>query len=323
MSFGIDIGSARVTQLTEMAHWPFAARDLFPLISDAEVEAASRLLAEPFVDRPSGDLVLAIHTYVVEIGGKTIVVDTGNGNDKNRPNLLPHHMFDTDYLTRFAATGIGIDNVDAVISTHLHPDHCGWNTKLDAGVWKPTFPGATYIFGRIELEGLERLAAAGAGEGVVSDLVKTFEDSVRPVLDEAAWVAVDDGYVLAEHEGTAVVVRVAPGHTGGHLTVEIQTPDGGAVISGDVIHHPIQFLFPDLCQGGDADPAVSLRTRTALLDRCAREGLLLLPAHFPVDEPIPVGFNAIGFPEAAFFLAAREPAVDLRRAQRPGMQPTQ
>lgn len=308
MSFGIDIGSAHVTQLTELAYWPFPARDLFPLISEAEIDAVSGLLAEPFVDRRSGDLVLAIHTYVVEIGGKTIVVDTGNGNDKNRPNLLPHHMFDTDYLTRFAATGIDVDTVDLVISTHLHPDHCGWNTTLDSGVWKPTFTGATYVFGRIELEGLQQLAASGADDGVVSDLVKTFEDSVRPVLDAAAWVAVDDGHILVEHEETTVVVRVAPGHTGGHLTVEILTPDGGAVISGDVIHHPIQFLYPDLCQAGDADPAVSLRTRTGLLDRCAREGILLLPAHFPLDEPIAVGFNAIGVPEAASVLAVREPA---------------
>ncbi|XGU18690.1 MBL fold metallo-hydrolase [Rhodococcus sp. 3Y1] len=89
---------------------------------------------------------------------------------------------------------------------------------------------------------------------MVSDLAQTFEDSVRPVLDGAKWEAVDDGHVLAESEGTRVVVRSAPGHTPGHIVIEIRTADGGAVIAGDVIHHPIQFLYPDLSQGGDADP---------------------------------------------------------------------
>ncbi|GAA3160029.1 hypothetical protein GCM10020255_042590 [Rhodococcus baikonurensis] len=187
MSFTIDVGSARVTQLTELAHWPFPPRELFPHAGEAEIEDASARLTPEFFDAGSGDLVLAIHTYLVEIGGKAIVVDTGNGNSKHRPNLLPHHMFGTDYLSRFAATGVSVDDVDLVVSTHLHPDHCGWNTALDAETWRPTFPRATYVFDRTELAALEQLAADGPHEGVVSDLAQTFEDSVRPVLDGAKW----------------------------------------------------------------------------------------------------------------------------------------
>lgn len=299
MSFTIDVGSARVTQLTELAHWPFPPRELFPQASEAEISEASARLAPEFFDEGSGDLVLAIHTYLVEIGGKAVVVDTGNGNSKHRPNLLPHHMFGTDYLSRFAATGVSVDDVDLVVSTHLHPDHCGWNTALDAETWRPTFPRATYIFDRTELAALEQLAADGPHEGVVSDLAQTFEDSVRPVLDGAKWEAVDDGHVLAESEGTRVVVRSAPGHTPGHIVIEIRTADGGAVISGDVIHHPIQFLYPDLSQGGDADPEIARVTRRELLERCASEGLLLLPAHFPVDEPIVIEFDSSGAPRAS------------------------
>ena len=256
-------------------------RELFPHAGDAEIEDASARLTPEFFDAGSGDLVLAIHTYLVEIGGKAIVVDTGNGNSKHRPNLLPHHMFGTDYLSRFADTGVDVGDVDLVVSTHLHPDHCGWNTNLEAETWRPTFPRATYIFDRTELAALEQLAADGPHEGVVSDLAQTFEDSVRPVLDGAKWEAVDDGHVLAESEGTRVVVRSAPGHTPGHVVIEIRTADGGAVISGDVIHHPIQFLYPDLSQGGDADPEIARVTRRELLERCASEGLL----HFPHTSP--------------------------------------
>ncbi|MGC0366894.1 glyoxylase-like metal-dependent hydrolase (beta-lactamase superfamily II) [Rhodococcus sp. 27YEA15] len=303
MSFSVDVGSARVTQLTELPQWPFPSAELFPAVRAEELDAASGRLAPGLL--AADDLMLAIHTYLVEIGDTVVVVDTGNGNDKNRPNLLPHHMFGTDYLERFAATGVAADDVDLVISTHLHPDHCGWNTSLEADTWQPTFPHATYVFGRTELGALEQLVAAGPHDGVPSDLVRTYQDSVRPVLDRAQWLAVDDGHVLAETTDTRVVVRAAPGHTAGHLVVEILTPSGGgAVIAGDVIHHPIQFLYPDLSQGGDADPEQARITRRELLLRCARKGLLLLPAHFPVDEPITVGFDADGRPTARTLISA-------------------
>ena len=72
-----------------------------------------------------------------------------------------------------------------------------------------------------------------------------------------------------------------------------------AIFWGDVIHHPIQFLYPDLSQGGDADPEIARVTRRELLERCASEGLLLLPAHFPVDEPIVIEFESSGAPSAS------------------------
>ncbi|MDJ0114406.1 MBL fold metallo-hydrolase, partial [Rhodococcus erythropolis] len=70
-------------------------------------------------------------------------------------------MFGTDYLSRFADTCVDVGDVDLVVSTHLHPDHCGWNTALEAETWRPTFPRATYIFDRTELAALEQLAADG------------------------------------------------------------------------------------------------------------------------------------------------------------------
>lgn len=295
MTFTCDIGAARITQLTEVARWPFPLRELFPA-ADARAERAARRLSEPFVDHRTGELILAIHTYLINICGITIVVDTGNGNHKHRPNLLPHNMFDTDYESVFAASGTDPAAVDLVISTHLHPDHCGWNTRLVDGRSVPTFGGATYVFGTDELAAAKALAAEGPGDPVRSDLVRAFHDSVRPVLDTGAWSAVDDGHVLAEQNETSVVVRSAPGHTSGHLVVEVRTPHGGAVLSGDVIHHPLQFLCPDLTQAGDADAAQARSTRDALLDRCARERVLLMPAHFPIDEPVAVEFDEHGRP---------------------------
>ncbi|MFI5427445.1 hypothetical protein [Aeromicrobium sp. UC242_57] len=115
-----------------------------------------------------------------------------------------------------------------------------------------------------------------------------YDDSVRPVLDTGRWQLVVDEQVIAQHDGTTVTVRLAPGHTAGHLVVEIRHPGGGAVMSGDLIHHPVQLGHPDLCQGGDADPGVARASRGALLQRCIDENLLLMPSHFAVDAPLRV-----------------------------------
>lgn len=296
MTFTITVGSARVDQVTELERWPFPPADLYPAIADDVAAGVLDELGAVHVDPETGDLLLAIHVYVLRLGGRTIVVDTGNGNAKERPVLLPHDGFDTDFLARLAKAGVDPSDVDLVVSTHLHPDHCGWNTRLVDGAWRPTFPHATYLLAADDLAHLHTLADEDPAEGVESDFVRMFHDSVRPVLEESDWREVVDGEVLAEADGTKVVVRLAPGHTAGHLVVEIESLDGGAVVSGDVIHHLVQVGHPDLCQGGDADPALARATRDALLRRCAGDGLLLLPAHVPVDAPLTVELDADDHP---------------------------
>ena len=275
------MGAAEVFQVTELAEWPFALDEMFPEAAEAGLDG-------------SAGLVLAIHAYVIRIGGRAIVVDTANGNDKQRPNLLPHHLFSTDFLRQFAGTGVRPDEVDLVVNTHLHPDHCGWNTWLDGDVWRPTFAAATHLFAASELAWIEQLKAQHDLDGVAADLGRMYDDSVRPVLDTGRWELVDDEQVIAQHDGTTVTVRMAPGHTTGHLVVEIRHPSGGAVMSGDLIHHPVQLAHPDLCQGGDADPRVARASREALLQRCVDENLLLMPSHFAEDAPLRVDLDQQG-----------------------------
>ena len=304
MTFDRRVGSALVTQVTELSSWPFPAQELFPDADSSELESVYDELGSNYVDASTGDLILAIHVYFIRIGGRVILVDTGDGNDKPRPNLPPHHMFSTDFVDRVGRAGFELSDVDVVINTHLHPDHCGWNTRLEGGRWRPTFPSATYLFSKTEMDWLESLAAQPQLDGVQADLARTFEDSVRPVLEGAAWDVVDDGYLLAQDGDTEVAVREAPGHTAGHLIVEIRTPDGGAVITGDVIHHPIQLVHHGLCQGGDLDAARALATRESLLQRCASERLLLMPAHFAVDSPLDVSFDSSGRPRVSPLLGS-------------------
>ena len=299
MTFTTTFGAARVDQVTELDRWAFPPAELFPAIEDGMAASARVELGDGYVDPDTGDLLLAIHTYVIRLGGTVIVVDTGNGNAKERPVLAAHHMFDTDYLDRLSRTGIAPGDVDLVISTHLHPDHCGWNTRLVDGQWRPTFPNAVHLFAEKDLDSLRSLAAGEELTGVVADLARTYRDSVGPVLRDGHWRAVADGDVIAAADGVEVIVRAAPGHTDGHLVVEIRTSAGGALLAGDAIHHPIQLLHPELVQGGDAEPETARSTRDALLRRCAEEGLLLLPAHFTEHTPFRVVIDADGRPEVS------------------------
>lgn len=278
-----SVGEARIRRATEVADWRFPAQELIPLFDPAAFGRVAELFPEA-TDARSGELILSIHSYVIDLGHTRILVDPGNGDHKDRPVLLAHHGFDTGFLARLAAEGIEPDSVDIVVSTHLHPDHCGGNTRLDNGEWVPAFPNARYVFTRADLEWISALPDTADPCTVAGDLARTYDDSIRPVLPLAD--VVEAPLVLASHGGTEVRLIPAPGHSAGHSIVEVvDTSGAGAIVTGDVIHHPFQLLDSSLAQSGDADPAQAARTRRAVLERAAEHGWAVLTAHFPMGSP--------------------------------------
>jgi glyoxylase-like metal-dependent hydrolase (beta-lactamase superfamily II) len=291
-----NVGTAEIKRVTEMVRWPFVPTDLFPGADEAAVRRAALEYGPDLVDAETGDLILSIHSYLVSIGSTTIVIDTCNGNYKQRPTLVAHHNFDTDYVSRLEATGAKRTDVDIVVSTHLHPDHCGWNTTLIDSAWQPTFPNATYLFNPIELQLLKDLAAKGTITAVEEDLVSTYRDSVWPILDAGLARAVEPPSTIAEFGGTVVRLQPAPGHTLGHMVVVIedQIGGGGVVVSGDAIHHPMQIDDLGLSQAGDESPDVATETRRQILSLCAEREWQLLTGHFPQWAPSRVVQTADG-----------------------------
>ncbi|MEU3312846.1 MBL fold metallo-hydrolase [Streptomyces sp. NPDC006662] len=215
---------------------------------------------------------LASHSFAVEAGGLRIVVDTGIGNDKPRANPAWNGL-DTNFPQRLAAAGFPPESVDLVITTHLHTDHVGWNTRLTGGDWVPTFPRARYLVGRTEWD---HWAAADLDE----PRRQMFRDSVTPVRDAGQYDLVD---VPARGREVApgVLLVPAPGHTPGQVAVELRGSDRRALITGDSIHHPVQLSHPHVTSCVDIDPAQAVRTRAQLLDALADTDALLLGTHFP------------------------------------------
>ncbi|UFR06149.1 MBL fold metallo-hydrolase [Streptomyces sp. Go40/10] len=215
---------------------------------------------------------LASHSFAVEAGGLRIVVDTGIGNGKTRANPAWNGL-DTDFPERLATAGFPPESVDLVITTHLHTDHVGWNTRLADGDWVPAFPHARYLTSRTEWD---HWAATDLDEA----RAQMFRDSVHPVREAGQYDLVDvpeQGHEVAP----GVLLVPAPGHTPGQVAVELRGSDRRALITGDSIHHPVQLSHPHVHSCVDIDPAQAFRTRTRLLDGVADTDALLLGTHFP------------------------------------------
>ena len=214
-----------------------------------------------------GRTIGSIHCFVVESAGRRIVVDTCVGNDKRRA-VKAWHMRQGRFLSDLAEAGFARESMDTVLCTHLHVDHVGWNTMLEDGRWVPTFPKARYLFGREEWAHWSR-----EPEGPDRDVRN---DSVRPVLEAGLAELVD-----SDHRLTAdVFLEPTPGHTPGHVSVRISSRGAEAVITGDLMHHPVQCAEPRWASRFDVDPDRARRTRRAFLERYADRPVLVLGTHF-------------------------------------------
>ncbi|MEU7476562.1 MBL fold metallo-hydrolase [Lentzea sp. NPDC042327] len=219
-----------------------------------------------------GALRLATHSFVVVGNGRRIVIDTGVGNGKQRANPAWHDLR-TGYHDRLVDTGTTPDAVDLVLLTHLHTDHVGWNTHLVDGEWVPLFPNARYATSRLERE-------FWAGQVLDEPRQQVFRDSVHPVEDAGLLDLVEVGAHGAEvAEGVRLVPT--PGHTPGHVAVELTSGGETALVTGDCLHHPVQVAHPEVTSCADVDPVQAEATRRALLESLADTGTLVLGTHFP------------------------------------------
>ncbi|MGW2874151.1 MBL fold metallo-hydrolase [Kitasatospora sp. NPDC001225] len=242
------------------------------LLPDAtpELVAGQDWLRPDFADA-DGVLRLDSHSFAVVVDGLRVLVDTGIGNGKQRANPAWHDLR-TDYPERLAAAGFPPDSVDLVVLTHLHADHVGWNTRQVDGAWEPTFLGARYLTTRAERE-------FWAGYPMDEARAQLFRDSVLPVERAGLLDLVD-----VPAEGLRIVPGLrllpTPGHTPGHVAVELTSRGRTALITGDCLHHPVQLAHPAIGACVDIDPRRSAATRRELLASLAGTDTLLLGTHF-------------------------------------------
>ncbi len=275
-----NLGEVSVQRVIDMEGPEFAPHALLPDATPEALEPYLEWLIPRFIDPASGQLILAIQTYVVRTGHHTILIDTCVGEDKERHFQPDWNMRSgTRYLADLTAAGVRPEEVDFVMCSHLHPDHVGWNTRLVDGRWVPTFPNAKYVFAREEWEFWEpkfRRDPKKFGDGAGLD-------SVLPILEAGRAVMVEGDHQINDH----VHLEPTPGHTPGHVAIRIGGSGRGnggqerAVMTGDLIHSILQCRHHEWCSVACFDKDRARATRRRILEESAEEGTLMMTAHFP------------------------------------------
>lgn len=127
----ITLGDVTITRVKEFYGSARLAPELFfPDSPDGAWQEQRHWLAPDFWNPRTNECHTAIQSWLLRSQGRTILVDTGVGNHKDRPYAPVWNRLDTDYLDNLAAAGVSPEDVDIVVNTHLHIDHVGWNTRL-------------------------------------------------------------------------------------------------------------------------------------------------------------------------------------------------
>ncbi|WP_280436252.1 MBL fold metallo-hydrolase [Nocardia carnea] len=230
-------------------------------------------LAPDFLDPETNHCVSAIQTWLLRSEGRTILIDTGVGNHKERPYSPVWSHLNTDFLGNLAAAGVRPDDVDLVINTHLHVDHVGWNTYLQDRDWVPTFPNATYLMPRRDFDFWN--PANGHRPKLGRGNQNVFEDSVAPVHRAGRTLLWDDSYRIDAN----LRLDLAPGHTPGSSVLTLESGTDRALFVGDLLHTALQFVEPHTNSCFCEDQAQARATRRRLLGKAADTRTLVFPAH--------------------------------------------
>ena len=264
------IGAASVTRVLEQDAG-FPAGGFFPT-STPEALAAHADWMAPWALDDAGNLKISIQALCVESEGHRIVVDTCVGQ-RPLPGMFASMSDDGSFLTALADAGFAREEVDAVICTHLHFDHVGWNTMWVDDAWVPTFPNARYVLARSEFEHWN----AASEEARAAASAVTFAEAVTPLFDFGVVDLVDVDHAVTGE----VALTPTPGHSPGHVSVRIRSEGAEAIITGDCVHSPVQLMETDWFTAVDSDPAQSSATRRALVAECLDRDVLVIGTHFP------------------------------------------
>jgi len=280
----LTVGEAVITSVYEQV------LDSLPIVvPEATPEALATIdwLKPPYVDDAHSPLGI-VQAFVIEIGGKVVVLDGCVGDDKDLPVDPGWSHQKTGFLGRFEEAGFDPARVDLVLSTHLHLDHVGWDTSWDGSAWVPTFPNARHVLARAEVEYWR--GEHDTPEELPEDqesmefLLALFRQTQARVWDESVQPVIDAGLVDVVDTPLEVLPGITliptPGHTPGHISVHVRSGDADAFIGGDAFHHPSQIARPEWSSPLDIDAAEGVTSRRAVLKELGDSSTIFVGSHF-------------------------------------------
>lgn len=262
------IGDVEIWRILEI-HAPFLPpEELFPTAGPEVGQIVASHVPGGLCPK-TGRLMLPVQGFLLKTPSHVILVDSCVGNDKTVPRLPDWNKRSSNrFMAALTAAGTTPEEVDYVLCTHLHVDHVGWNTRLEDGRWVPTFPNARYLLPKAD----EAMYREHDGYH--------YAESVLPVIEAGQAEMVEAGHMLGDH----VTLIPTPGHTPGHVSIQVQSGDKGAIITGDAIHSTAQCWHPEWHFTFDADAPKAVTSRRYLLETAADTQRTVLGSHFALPS---------------------------------------
>ena len=244
-------------------------------------------------------ILLGLNTVVVRTGQHTVLIETGIGN-KQSPKMQQIHQTQALLPASLEAAGIRREEVDLVVNTHLHFDHCGWNTTVHPdGRVTPTFPNARYF--------------AHAGEvahghlQLDRDRVSYLSPNYDPLIESGQMTLLGNEDIQADGEiCPGIKLELFPGHTAHMMGVHIEPrlPIESRAAASDAPHAcyisdlipTSHHLDPTWVMGYDLDPLRCIEERKRFYQRAIPEKWLVLFTHDHQTPMARVALNDKGKP---------------------------
>jgi glyoxylase-like metal-dependent hydrolase (beta-lactamase superfamily II) len=254
-------------EITVVSDGPLALGEpkpgVFPGTTKDEI---SKVLADNFL--PVDSLSLEQNAVIVNTGDRLVLFDTGIGASKIFGSTAGR------LLTNLKAAGIDAKDIDAIVISHAHPDHC-WGIMGVSG--ESNFPDAQIYLAESDLQFWTDEHNA---QGPMADFLKQL------IADTRKQLLPNRGRVQFVKDGQAVLPGIqamaAPGHTVGHTVYLITSAGKTLCYAGDIAHHHhliverprIQFVF-------DTDPQQAVASRLRVFDMLAKDRVAFIAYHFP------------------------------------------
>jgi glyoxylase-like metal-dependent hydrolase (beta-lactamase superfamily II) len=264
---------------TSMAHWlPLGDLELL-IASDGVIKqdagATFGLVPRVMWERYTPDIddkhriPVGLNSLVIRSEGRTILTDTGIGTKETRAPGAMVIEGSGRLIESLAAAGVQPGDIDIVVNTHLHFDHCGGNTLAKDGVPVPAFPRARYFIQKGEWE-----AASHPNERTRGTYLA---ENLEPLQDARQVELISGDVELAK----GVRIALAPGHTEDHCVVELESAGRYGLYVGEISQHPVMLERLAWISAFDVLPLVSLSTKRRLMEWAVEKRALLISVHAP------------------------------------------